>query len=55
MAGFNFEKKLEHQSQAIKATIGVFDSVELIKPEGIQKKFTNPFFDKMLITNMCKI
>ena len=29
MAGFNFEKNLDHQSQAVKSTVGVFDSVEI--------------------------
>jgi type III restriction enzyme len=46
MAGFNFEKNLEHQEQAVKSTVGVFDSVEIIKPEGIQKECINPSFNK---------
>jgi type III restriction enzyme len=46
MAGFNFEKNLEHQEQAVKSVIGVFDSVDIIKPEGIQKEYTNPCFNK---------
>lgn len=46
MKGFNFEKNLEHQEQAIKAIIGVFNGVEIVKPDGIQREFTNPFFDK---------
>jgi len=46
MAGFNFEKNLEHQSQAVKSAVGVFDSVEITKPQGIEKEFTNPFLIK---------
>ena len=46
MAGFNFEKNLEHQSQAVNSTVGVFDSVEITKPQGIEKEFTNPVFNR---------
>lgn len=46
MAGFNFEKNLEHQDQAVKSTIEVFDDLEIINPQGINKKFINPFFNK---------
>jgi len=46
MAGFNFEKNLEHQDQAIKSTIEVFDDLEIISSQGINKKFINPFFNK---------
>jgi len=46
MAGFNFEKNLEHQSQAVNSTVGIFDSVEITKPEGTEKEFTNPVFNK---------
>ena len=46
MMQFNFEKNLEHQSQAVKAVIGVFDGVELIKPTGLEKEYINPVFDK---------
>lgn len=45
MPKFNFEKNLEHQSQAVKSTVGVFDSVEITKSQGIEKEFTNPVFD----------
>lgn len=43
---FNFEKNLEHQSQAVKAVVGVFDGVELKKPTGIEKEYINPVFNK---------
>jgi type III restriction enzyme len=46
MSGFNFEKNLEHQEQAVKSTVGVFDSVEIIKPVGVRRECTNPSFDK---------
>jgi type III restriction enzyme len=46
MARFNFEKNLEHQEQAVKSTVGVFDGVDILKEEGIQKECMNPFFDK---------
>jgi len=46
MAGFNFEKNLEHQEQAVKSTVGVFDSVKIENPKSIQKECTNPSFDK---------
>lgn len=43
---FNFEKNLEHQTQAVKAVVDVFDGVELIKPAGLEKEFINPVFNK---------
>ena len=45
MAGFNFEKNLGHQSQAVKSTVGVFDSVEIKESQGTEKQFSNPIFD----------
>ncbi|MBT6820908.1 type III restriction-modification system endonuclease [archaeon] len=45
MAGFNFEKNLDHQSQAVKSTVGVFDNVEIKEPQGTEKQFANPVFD----------
>jgi len=45
MAGFNFEKNLDHQSQAVKSTVGVFDDVEIKEPQGSEKQFSNPIFD----------
>ena len=45
MAGFNFEKNLEHQCQAVNSTVGVFDSVEITKPHGTEKEFVNPTFN----------
>ena len=47
MAGFNFEKNLEHQSQAVDSTVKVFSNVEMQKPMGVNKEFLNPSFDIM--------
>ncbi len=45
MTKFNFEKNLSHQTQAVNSTVGVFNSVEITKPQGIEKEFTNPVFE----------
>ena len=42
MKGFNFEKNLQHQSQAVKSTVSVFDNLEIEKPKGVDKQFLNP-------------
>ena len=46
MARFNFEKNLEHQSQAVKSTVGVFENVDIKKTIEIDKQFINPEFDR---------
>ena len=45
MAGFNFEKNLEHQTQAVESTVKVFDGVQIEKPQGVNKKYINPVFN----------
>ena len=45
MARFNFEKNLEHQTQAVKSTVGVFDGVQIEKPQGVNKECINPVFN----------
>lgn len=45
MKGFNFEKNLQHQSQAVKSTVSVFNNLEVENPEGIDKQFLNPVID----------
>lgn len=45
MAWFNFEKNLEHQTQAVDSTIAVFDWLEINKPTEIEKNHVNPVFD----------
>lgn len=42
MKGFNFEKNLQHQTQAVKSTVSVFDNLEVENPKGIDKQFLNP-------------
>lgn len=42
MKGFNFEKNLQHQSQAVKSTVTVFDNLGIEKPKGVDKQFLNP-------------
>lgn len=44
MAGFNFEKNLEHQSHAVAATVGVFDGVAVEPAAGVSAQFANPKF-----------
>ena len=41
MKGFNFEKNLQHQTQAVKSTVKVFDSLEVEKTKGVDKQFLN--------------
>lgn len=48
MAGFNFEKNLEHQEQAVQSTVGVFQGIPIRHPEGVNNQCLNPLFD---ITN----
>lgn len=45
MKGFNFEKNLNHQSQAVESTIAVFDDISLISPTETDKNYINPVFD----------
>lgn len=42
MKGFNFEKNLQHQSQAVKSTVSIFDNLEIENPKGVDKQFLNP-------------
>lgn len=44
-SSFNFEKNLSHQSEAVKAVMGVFDGVELIQASGVKKEYCNPVID----------
>ncbi len=45
MKGFNFEKNLQHQTQAVKSTVKVFDSLEVEKAKGVDKQFLNPILN----------
>lgn len=46
MAGFNFEKNLDHQSKAVSATVSVFEGLEIVKPKETDRQFVNPLIDK---------
>ncbi len=41
MKGFNFEKNLKHQTDAVNSTVAVFEHLEIIKPNGIDKNCIN--------------
>jgi type III restriction enzyme len=46
MAGFHFEKNLQHQSQAVESVLAVFDGLETKEAIGTQKQYLNPVLDK---------
>jgi type III restriction enzyme len=45
MKGFNFEKDLFHQKQAVESTIAVFENLCLVAPDGVDKNYINPIFE----------
>ncbi|MFB9119929.1 type III restriction-modification system endonuclease [Bergeyella porcorum] len=45
MKGFNFEKNLDHQQQAVDATLRVFERVNKVLPDGVDKQCVNPLLD----------
>jgi type III restriction enzyme len=45
MKGFNFEKNLNHQSQAVESTTDVFENIILVQPTETDKNYINPAFD----------
>ncbi len=45
MKGFNFEKNLNHQSQAVDNTIAVFENMPHIQPVEVDKNYINPTID----------
>lgn len=45
MKGFNFEKNLDHQAQAVNNTLRVFEHVNKVFPEGVDKHCINPLID----------
>jgi type III restriction enzyme len=45
MKGFNFEKNLQHQTQAVKSTVKVFDNLDVEKAKGVDKQFLNPILN----------
>ncbi len=42
MKGFNFEKNLQHQTQAVQSAVDVFDNLEIVQAKGVDKQFINP-------------
>ena len=50
MKGFNFEKNLQHQTQAVTSTISVFEHLNIIKTAGIDKNSVNPLLNYKLGT-----
>ena len=45
MKGFNFEKNLAHQTQAVNSTVAVFEHLDIKNAVGINKQFINPEFN----------
>ena len=42
MNGFNFEKNLSHQTQAVESTVAIFENLKIAKEDSIDKQFINP-------------
>ncbi|WP_420577497.1 type III restriction-modification system endonuclease [Ekhidna sp.] len=47
MQGFNFEKNLNHQTQAVDSTVAVFEHLSLAKAEGVDKNCINPTIEHL--------
>jgi len=45
MKGFNFEKNLNHQTNAVNSTVAVFENLDIKKASSVDKQFINPEFD----------
>lgn len=45
MKGFNFEKNLAHQTQAVRNTVGVLEGVPFAQPQGPDRNCINPLFN----------
>lgn len=45
MKGFNFEKNLNHQTQAVDSTLSIFEGVELVAPSSVDSLYINPIFN----------
>ncbi len=41
MKGFNFEKDLLHQKQAVESTIALFENIPLLQPNEVNKYYYN--------------
>ena len=47
MKGFNFEKNLSHQENAVKSTLSVFDDLEINVSQSVDKQFINPIINQI--------
>lgn len=47
MKGFNFEKKLTHQENAVKSTLAVFDELQTYPVPEIDSHYTNPVYNQI--------
>ena len=45
MKGFNFEKNLNHQTNAVNSTVAVFENLDIKKTVSVDKNFINPELD----------
>lgn len=58
MKGFNFEKDLPHQKQAVKSTIAVFENLPILQHKRVDKNYINPvlkYQNSQYKTNICNI
>lgn len=47
MAGFNFERNLDHQQKAVNAVTAVFRDLEIVAPQVLARSYINPsFYDR---------
>ena len=47
MKGFNFEKNLPHQENAVKSTLAVFENLQLHSVTELDRNFINPVYNKI--------
>ncbi len=47
MKGFNFEKNLDHQTQAVKSTLAVFENLEIHSVVQADKQYINPVYNNI--------
>lgn len=59
MKGFNFEKNLSHQTQAVNSTVEVFKNLDCVAPNPLEQNYANPRLDKdaglTFIENIIKV
>lgn len=47
MKGFNFEKNLSHQENAVESTLTVFENLQLHPVSEVEKNYINPVYNKI--------